>query len=128
MKKLFLMACLILAFCLVSTISSAQIIVKAVTAFPKNHLNNDTVQMFVDRVNERCKGKLEIKWLGGPEVIAAFDQANALKKGTIDMVLYYPFGYMKQIMPEAEAKGLTELAEWEERKSGAFQLWEEIFA
>ncbi len=103
-------------------------VLKAVTAFPKTHLNNDTVQMFVDRVNERCKGKLEIRWLGGPEVTAAFDQINALKAGTLDMILYYPFGYMKQLMPEAEAKGLTELAEWEERRTGAFELWEEIFA
>ena len=43
------------------------------------------------------------------------------------MLLYYPFGYMKPVMPEAWAKGLTELAEWEERKSGAFELWGEIF-
>jgi len=129
MKKFICVMFFVSIFCFVSTIAfSAPIVLKAVTAFPKSHLNNDTVQMFVDSVNERCKGKLEIKWLGGPEVIAAFDQVNALKAGTMDMVLYYPFGYMKQIMPEAEAKGLTELAEWEERRSGAFELWEEIFA
>lgn len=128
MKKLICALFFVLIFCLVSTAFSAPMVLKAVTAFPKNHLNNDPVQMFVDKVNERCKGKLEIRWLGGPEVVAAFDQINALKSGTMDMILYYPFGYMKQLMPEAEAKGLTELAEWEERKSGAFQLWEEIFA
>ncbi len=129
MKKLICVMFFVSIFCFVSTIAfSAPIVLKAVTAFPKPHNNNDGVQMFVDNVNERCKGKLEIKWLGGPEVIAAYDQVNALKAGTMDMILYYPFGYMKQIMPEAEAKGLTELAEWEERKSGAFGLWEEIFA
>jgi TRAP-type C4-dicarboxylate transport system substrate-binding protein len=129
MRKLILAVLFVSVFCLVSTVAfSAPIVLKAVTAFPKNHLNNDTVQMFVDRVNETCKGQLEIRWLGGPEVTAAFDQINALKSGTLDMILYYPFGYMKQLMPEAEAKGLTELAEWEERKSGAFELWEEIFA
>ena len=46
--------------------------------------------------------------------------------GMIDMLLYYPFGYMKPLMAEAWCKGLTELAEWEERKSGAFELWSEI--
>jgi TRAP-type transport system periplasmic protein len=106
----------------------APIVIKAITAFPKNHLNNDPVQMYIDEVNRQAKGKVEIRWLGGPEVTAAFDQANALKKGTIDMLLYYPFGYMKPLMPEAEAKGLSELAEWEERKTGAFELWTEIFA
>jgi TRAP-type transport system periplasmic protein len=106
----------------------APIVIKAITAFPKNHLNNDPVQMFIDEVNRQAKGKVEIRWLGGPEVTAAFDQGNALKKGTIDMLLYYPFGYLKPLMPEAEAKGLSELAEWEERKTGAFELWTEIFA
>jgi len=129
MKKFIYVLFLVSIFCFVSTIAfSAPIVLKAVTAFPKNHANNDTIQIFVDKVNERFKGKLEIRWLGGPEVTAAFDQVNALKSGTIDMLLYYPFGYMKQLMPEAEAMGLSELADWEERRTGAFELWEEIFA
>jgi TRAP-type C4-dicarboxylate transport system substrate-binding protein len=111
----------------VTDVESAPIVLKAVTAFPKNHLNNDPVPIFVDKVNKRAAGKLKIDWVGGPEVIKSFDQALAVKAGTIDMNLYYPFGYMKPIMPEAWAKGLTELAEWEERKTGAFELWGEIF-
>jgi len=107
---------------------SGPIALKAVTAFPKNHLNNDPVPLFVDQVSEGAKGRLKIDWVGGPEVIKAFDQIHALKAGTIDMILYYPFPYMKPLMPEAEAKGLSELAEWEERKSGAFDLWSKIFA
>jgi TRAP-type C4-dicarboxylate transport system substrate-binding protein len=129
MKKVMFAVFVVSVFFFTSTTAfSAPMVLKAITAFPKNHNNNDGVQMFVDKVNERCKGKLEIKWLGGPEVTAAFDQINALKSGTMDMLLYYPFGYMKQLMPEAEAKGLTELAEWEERRSGAYELWGEIFA
>jgi len=108
-------------------VSGQTIVLKAVTAFPKTHLNNDPVPAFVDAVNKRAQGKLRIDWLGGPEVFAAFDQVTALKAGTVDMVLYYPFGYMKGMMPEADAKGLSELAEWEERKTGAFELWSEIF-
>lgn len=103
------------------------IVLKAVTAFPKNHLNNDPVPIFVDKVNKKAAGKLKIDWVGGPEVIKGFDQIHAIKGGAIDMLLYYPFGYMKPVMPESWAKGLTELAEWEERKTGAFELWGEIF-
>ncbi|MDB4444083.1 TRAP transporter substrate-binding protein DctP [bacterium] len=108
--------------------TSKTIVIKAVTAFPKNHQNNDPVPIFVNKVNERAKGRLRIDWLGGPEVIKSFDQALALKAGTIDMLLYYPFGYMQAVMPEAWTKGLSELTAWEERKSGAFELWDEIFA
>ncbi len=129
MKKiLWLGICVFLTLGLSTTnVWSGPVVIKAITAFPKNHLNNDPVQIFVDKVNERAKGKIKIDWIGGPEVIKTFDQIHALKAGTIDMLLYYPFGYMKPLMPESWAKGLTELAEWEERKTGAFELWQEIF-
>ena len=110
-----------------TTAMSGPIVLKAVTAFPKNHLNNDPVPILVSKINQKAAGKVKIDWVGGPEVIKSFDQVHALKAGTIDMILYYPFGYMKALMPEAWAKGLTELAEWEERKTGAFEIWGEIF-
>jgi len=104
------------------------IVIKAVTAFPKNHLNNDPVPIFLDKVNSRLKGVVEIKWLGGPEVVDTYEQPRALQSGAVDMVLYSSFGYLKPLMPEAYAKSVSELTEWEERKSGAHALWEEIFA
>jgi len=103
------------------------VILKGVTSFPKTHLNNDPVPLFIEAINKRSQGRLKIEWLGGPEVFASFDQIHALKAGTIDMIIYYPFAYMKSVMPEAEAKGLSELTSWEERKSGAFELWSELF-
>jgi len=123
----FLMGIVSFVF-MVTKIQAQPIILKAVTAFPKTHLNNDPVPAFVDAVNKRAQGRLKIEWLGGPEVSASFDQIHAIKAGTIDMNLYYPWAYMKSLMPEAEAQGLSELAAWEERKSGLFELWEEIFA
>ena len=103
------------------------IILKAVTFYPKSNMAMDPVHLFVESVNKRAQGRLRIEWLGGPEVFAAFDQVHALKGGTIDMILYIAQSYMKSVMPEADAKGLSELTEWEERKSGAFELWSEIF-
>ncbi len=111
-----------------SEVGSQQIVLKAITAFPKQHLNNDPVPLFIEAVNKRSGGRLKIEWLGGPEVMGAFDQVHAIKAGTIDMNLYYPWAYMKSLMPEAEAQGLSELSAWEERKSGLFELWTEIFA
>lgn len=106
---------------------SAPIVLKAITAFPTNHFNNDPVPMFIEKVNKRAEGMVKIEWIGGPEVIKTFDQIHALKAGTVQMLLYYPFGYMKSVMPESWCKGLTRLAEWEERKTGAYDLWCEIF-
>jgi TRAP-type C4-dicarboxylate transport system substrate-binding protein len=130
MKKKFFLVLLFLGIGLFNYIhieANAQIVLKGVTAFPKTHLNNDPVPLYIESINKRSQGRLKIDWLGGPEVFASFDQIHALKSGTIDMIIYYPFAYMKSLMPEAEAKGLSELSSWEERKSGAFELWSEIF-
>lgn len=132
MRKRVSLILLLIGFIIVvfisSEVCSQQIVLKAVTAFPKPHLNNDPVPLFIDAVYKRSGGRLKIDWLGGPEVMGAFDQIHAIKAGTIDMNLYYPWAYMKSLMPEAEAQGLSELSAWEERKSGLFELWTEIFA
>ena len=48
----------LLVFAFIGTEVSAQpIVLKAVTAFPKTHLNNDPVPLFVDAVNKRAAGK-----------------------------------------------------------------------
>lgn len=127
-KALWIALSLIFIFSVgITEAQSETVVIKAITAFPKNHMNNDPVQMFIDKVNARTEGKVKINWVGGPEVVQTFDQIHALKTGTIQMLLYYPFGYMKSVMPVAEAKGLTELAEWEERETGAYDLWCKIF-
>jgi len=104
------------------------IVIKAVTYAPPNHISVDPVLILIDKINTLGKGRVKIDLIGGPEVIAPFDMPQALKSGAIDMVAYIPMSYMKSIVPEAEAKGVSEIAEWEERKSGAYDLWCEIFA
>lgn len=129
MKKttLFVMSILFFLGFALSNAYGEPIVLKATTMFPKNHLNNDPVPIYIDKVAKASKGRLKIDWLGGPEVVKGFDQPHAIKAGTIDMILYIAFGYCKSLMPEAEAQGLSELAVWEERKTGAFDLWSELF-
>jgi len=82
----------------------------------------------MERVEKWTNGQVKIDYLGGPEVIKTFDQGDALRTGAIDMILYYPWAYLKPLMPSAQAEGLSMLTPWEERESGAFDLWTEIFA
>jgi len=42
-------------------------------------------QEYAKRVSDRSKGEIEIKVLGGPEVIGAFDQTKSLTTGAVDM-------------------------------------------
>ena len=39
-------------------VKAQQIVLKAVTAFPKPHLNNDPVPLFIEDVNKRAAGRL----------------------------------------------------------------------
>jgi len=87
----------------------------------------ELVHVFVDRVNAEAKGELRIKWLGGPEVIPAFDSPEAVRKGTIQIDIYNSNRYYTGMMPEGDIGPLTLLTPWEERKSGAYDLWDQIF-
>lgn len=103
------------------------IVIKAVTTFPKNSRFNIDVPTLFQMIEKETGGKVKINWLGGPEVIGSFEQGDALKRGTVDMIGYNPFGYFKSLMPVCLAKGLSECPAWEERKNGAFALWDKQF-
>jgi len=102
-------------------------VLKGITSFERNNIANKPIPDFINMVEKESKGKLKIKWLGGPEVMPMFDQPEALRSGMIDMVLYLSTSYYKSILKPADAKGLSELTAPEERKTGAFALWKEVF-
>jgi len=117
----------ILAFPNQSASSEKKYTLKAITAFPKNHAILVVVPELIKRVKEKSNGRLEIKWIGGPEIVKGFDQAEALRSGMIDMLLYIPTSWMKSALPIVDAKGLSELTAPEERASGAYNLWQDTF-
>jgi len=75
------------------------------------------LKWYAELVNKMGKGMISIKILGGPEVIPAFGQHEAVKKGVIDMCVTSPTFYRK-LMPEAPAFGVLGLTIQEERSSG----------
>lgn len=104
------------------------IVLKGIGAFPNNHNDQVQVPQFVERLNKIAPAELKVEWVGGPEVIPAFDQGPALKKGGIvDIILFTPAGYLTSVVPEAAASCLAMAAPWEERKTGAYALWDEIY-
>ncbi len=85
------------------------------------------VSILADRVAKASNGRLILDYVGGPEVIPGFDQPDAVRMGTIDAVFYIAWGYMKPLVPEAWAEGLSQYPAWEEREEGIYDLWDEIF-
>lgn len=83
--------------------------------------------LFVDKVNQRGKGVVQIKVRGGPEVIPFAQQGEALKNGLIDMI-DCPAGPYLNLVPEGEVFSATTKRPWELRANGGFALVNEIFA
>jgi len=102
--------------------AAPKITINAVTTWLLPVANNDYYKEYIKRVNEKAKGELEIKLIGGPEVVAAFDQLKAISKGVVDMVhgsqAYYagmvPEGTIPELAkPKFEVKAFRESGIWD---------------
>ena len=93
---------------------------------PDTFSTDPFMHMFNDLVNEKGKAvNLSVKHIGGPEVFAAFDGFDALRKGLVDMA-YTAAVYHAGAVPEARAMMLSQLTPMEERKSGAYELMDKF--
>ena len=114
----------------VSRAEAETITIKAISAWPKNEPSvADDYLGFIKHANEMLKqkfpGQVEIKYLGGSEVIPTKDQAEALRVGTVDMY-FGTDAYYAGIAPAANASKLTLLTSWEERQKGVNAILDEI--
>lgn len=124
MKK-FIFYSLIITFMTVfclginSTVMAKPKTMKAVSFLPKDHPLCKMIHVWVDRVNNQCKDAVKIDWVGGGEVIPGFDQAEALRNNTVQ-VIFNPTAYYAPLAPEVNAFTLSKLSMAEERKPGGF--------
>ena len=136
-KKSLFRITMVLVLCLVfgasvfvSQVAAKKMTIKAISAWPTNDGSVKVDYLgFIDHANkalqEKYPDQLEIKYLGGPEVIPVPDQADGLRIGTVDMYFGTP-AYYEGIAPAANTSKLSQLTPWEERESGAFALFDEI--
>jgi len=104
-----------------ATPAAAQETLRAVTAFPAGLTFSKSFLGFVEAVNERGEGVIRITYAGGPEVIPAMQQADAVRRGVIDMQ-YGPASYYLGTMPEADAWVGSTVSAAEGRANGGFAL------
>ncbi|MBI4186464.1 MAG: TRAP transporter substrate-binding protein DctP [Chloroflexi bacterium] len=83
----------------------------------------DPTLMFIDRVNETLKGKFEIKFAGGPEVISQFDVYKAVVAGVAEIGAVSS-GYFPDILTEAAM--YSNLTHEEIKKTGYYGLLDEL--
>lgn len=115
----FIVALVVVCFGFQTSASAKPQVLKAVSFLPKDHPLCKMIHVWVDRVNKACKGEVEIDWVGGGEVIPGFDQAEALRNNTVQ-VIFTPTAYYAPLAPEVNAFTLSKLSMEEERKPGGF--------
>lgn len=118
-------AALALALALPGAVA-AQETLKAITSFPVPMFWSQEFKGFIDLVNEKGKGVVQIQLIGGPEVIPPAQQLGAVQRGIVD-IQYGPSTHHLGTAPEIDAfVGATKDAE-EIRGNGGLALMQKIF-
>lgn len=99
--------------------------ITAVHAFPETLIYTQSFLSFVDMLNERGEGVVQIDVLGGPEAIGMFQQPDAVRDGIVDMV-YTPGSFYGGALPEKDALVASNLTAIETRENGGIDLINEI--
>ena len=99
---------------------------QAIFSIPASNGLMQPGKAFIDDVNASCKGLISIKLRGGPEVIPANDQLNAIRRGVVQ--LYNgAAGYYEGQVPEVDALYGSNKTAMEQRRDGGFKLLDEAF-
>lgn len=80
--------------------------IDAVTLAPRQASITNPFKMFVEEVNEKFAGEIEITWRGGPEVMPPFKQAEGVRNGAIDMTYTSP-SYYQGLVPASGTMNLS---------------------
>ncbi len=128
MKKcLFvLVAILILTFLVAPVYAKGPIKLKMVSFLPKGDNNMTAWMAYIEDVNQKAKGELEIVFTGGPEAIPGFKQFEALRNGVVDIIYGCESYYGRQVTGAAYTH-LTRLDPIKERKNGYYDFRAELF-
>jgi TRAP-type transport system periplasmic protein len=110
---------------LMSSAAMAQDKLTAVHAFPTTLIYTQSFLEFVDKVNERGAGVIEIEVRGGPEAVGMFQQADAVRDGVVDMA-YTPGSFYAGAFPERDALVASNITAIEARENGGIDLLNEI--
>lgn len=98
---------------------------KMATAWAEHVVWNDAFWMFVERIGEKSGGRVKFEFVGGPEAFPPFELIEAVKNGVVDIASIPGAFYVPQL-PEADAMKLSQLTPWEERESGAYDLFKQL--
>ena len=100
-------------------------IIRAISMLPKQTDYTRDFEQWLKEVNKLGEGKFKIIFVGGPEAIPTFEQADAVRTGVVHMV-FGPATYYIGLLPEVEALFASNLTPLETRENGGIELMDRI--
>ena len=97
----------------------------AVHAFPPSLIYTQSFLEFVEKVNERGEGVVQIDVRGGPEVIGLAQQPEAVRNGVVDMA-YTAASFYAGTVPERDAMVASNTNAIYARENGGIDLMNQI--
>ena len=113
-----LIAALALAAC--APAASAEETLTLVSSWNRQINFSQHAQHYIDAVNERGRGVVQIEFIGGPEVIPQRQLFYALRRGVIDMALG-GITYYLGLLPEGDAIFASNIDPMQARAAGALE-------
>jgi TRAP-type C4-dicarboxylate transport system substrate-binding protein len=108
------------------TAVQAETTLNLITGWPEASFFNVPLRGFVDAVNERGEGIVQIRLVGGPEVTPLSEQIDTLELGINDM-WYGTISAFQQRIPEARSLVLSDYTAPELRERGSFDTLRPFF-
>ncbi len=117
-----------LAFLLPAPLNGAraEVVLRAISALPISIDYTKSFLRFIDKVNTDGKGTVQIRFLGGPEVIPQSEQPDAVRRGVVDLQ-YGPASFITGIVPEGDALVGSRHTAPETRANGGLALLDSIY-
>jgi TRAP-type transport system periplasmic protein len=111
-----------------SSAAAGQVIkLKAVSFQAPNASSTATFMIYIDAVNAKGKGKVQIDYLGGPEVATRDAAPQSARTGVIDIV-YEPFTFYGGVVPIGNAMQFSNLTAQQEINNGLWDFVRELHA
>jgi TRAP-type C4-dicarboxylate transport system substrate-binding protein len=106
---------------------AAKVELSVISPSPKVALKAKLLQKYCDKVNEASNGEINVKILGGPEVVPPPEQAGAVNRGVVDMAMLPP-SFLAGSVPVGDVTKLTLITQEEEIKRGIIDNLQPYYA
>jgi len=108
-------------------VAAQETTLRAVSAFTTDNFLSEHFLKLIDKINAEGKGLVQVRYVGGPEAIPAFEVGTAVRNKVVDMA-NVPSAFYTNVAPEAMATAFTEHNYDTLRKRGAIDYLNTIMA